>query len=111
MNFKDSTAARNAVDDMNEVEIDGCKLFVGPAQKKAERKKILEERFEKRRREQQENTQGRNLYVKHLATTMDDAGLHELFEKFGKITSAKVFSILHWSFDRDSFSGDDGRQW
>lgn len=90
INFKDADAAKKAVDEMNDLEVDGCRLYVSPAQKKAERKKLLEERFEKRRREQQENTQGRNLYVKHLAPAMDDKGLKELFEKFGTITSAKV---------------------
>ena len=90
VNFKDAEAAKKAVDDLNDTEVEGCKLYVSPAQKKAERKKILEERFEKKRREQQENTQGRNLYVKHLAPSMDDAGLMELFEKYGTITSAKV---------------------
>ena len=90
MNFKDTDAAKKAVEDLNDIEVEGCRLYVSPAQKKADRKKALEERFEKRRREQQENTQGRNLYVKHLAPSMDDAGLHELFEKYGSITSAKV---------------------
>jgi len=75
---------------MNGVEIDGCKLFVGPAQKKAERRKALEERYEKRRREQQENTRGRNLYVKHLMPSMEDDGLKDLFAKFGTVTSCKV---------------------
>lgn len=90
MNFKDTDAAKKAVEELNDYEAEGCRLYVSPAQKKADRKKALEERFEKRRREQQENTQGRNLYVKHLAPSMDDAGLHELFEKYGTITSAKV---------------------
>ena len=94
VNYKDAESAKKAVDDLNDTEVEGCKLYVSPAQKKAERKKILEERFEKKRREQQENTQGRNLYVKHLAPSMDDAGLMELFEKYGTITSAKVWLVL-----------------
>lgn len=92
VNFKDTDAAKKAVEDMNDFEVEGCKLYVSAAQKKIDRKKALEERFEKRRREQQENTQGRNLYVKHLAPLMDDAGLTELFEKYGNITSAKVMT-------------------
>lgn len=45
VNFKDATAASKAVEEMHGKEINGVKLFVGAAQKKAERKRILEERW------------------------------------------------------------------
>eukprot|EP00210_Caulerpa_lentillifera_P001678 g1613.t1 len=90
VNFKDSDSARRAVEEMNDLEVDGSKLYVTPAQRKSERKKLLEEKFEQQRREQQINTKGRNLYIKHLAPSIDNTKLIELFEKFGHITSAKI---------------------
>ncbi|GMH39880.1 hypothetical protein BSKO_07784 [Bryopsis sp. KO-2023] len=92
VNLKDPVAAAKAVKEMNGKEIDGVKVYVAAAQKKAERRKLLEERFEKRRREVQEATQGKNLYIKHLDAAVTDADLQKLFSKFGTITSAKVMS-------------------
>lgn len=92
VNFKEAEAASKAVEEMNGKELEGMKLFVGPAQKKAERKRILEERYEKRRSEFHESTKGRNLYVKHLSQTMTDEDLKKAFSKFGTITSAKIMT-------------------
>lgn len=90
VNFNDTASAGRAAEEMNNKDMGGVPLYVGPAQKKSERKKLLEDRYERRRRAQQESTQGRNLYVKHLDPAMDDEGLKRLFTKFGNITSAKV---------------------
>jgi polyadenylate-binding protein len=88
--FEDSESARKAVEALNEKEIDGKKLFVARAQKRAERLAQLRQMYEKRRLENQHKYKGVNLYVKNLDDTMTDNQLREAFEEFGTITSAKI---------------------
>lgn len=93
--FEDSAAARAAVEALNENEVEGLtepekKLFVGRAQKKAERLQSLRQSYEKRRTENQNRYKGVNLYVKNLDDTITDDQLREAFAEFGTITSAKI---------------------
>lgn len=93
--FEDAAAARAAVEALNENEVEGLtepekKLFVGRAQKKAERLQSLRQSYEKRRTENQNRYKGVNLYVKNLDDTITDDQLREAFAEFGTITSAKI---------------------
>lgn len=65
-------------------------LYVGRAQKKAERQQELKRRFEQLKMERMNRYQGVNLYVKNLDDTIDDERLRNEFKAFGTITSAKV---------------------
>eukprot|EP00742_Colponemidia_sp_Colp-10_P000090 GILJ01000100.1.p1 GENE.GILJ01000100.1~~GILJ01000100.1.p1 ORF type:complete len:623 (-),score=111.24 GILJ01000100.1:212-2080(-) len=90
INFENPEAAKKAVDDFNEKDFDGKKVFVGRAQKKAEREAELRHKFEQKKLEIQQKYQGVNLYVKNLDDQVDDDKLREEFSKFGTITSCKV---------------------
>jgi len=90
VSFETSEAARAAVEEMNEKEVDGKKLFVARAQKRAERLAQLRQQYEKRRIENQHKYKGVNLYVKNLDDSMTDSQLREAFEEYGTITSAKI---------------------
>jgi len=90
INYKIHENARQAVEEMNGKEIDGEQIYVGRAQKKAEREKELKQMFEKIKRERMSKYQGVNLYVKNLDDTIDDVRLREEFAHCGTITSAKV---------------------
>jgi len=90
VNFERHEDAKNAVDEMNEKEIDGKQLYVGKAQKKAERERELKDMFLKIQRERMSKYQGVNLYVKNLEETVDDEKLRQEFSTVGTITSAKV---------------------
>jgi len=79
-----------AVDELNMTELDGHTLFVGRAQKKAERHAELKERFERIKMDRVNRYQGVNLYVKNLDDSIDDELLRKEFSAFGSITSAKV---------------------
>lgn len=79
-----------AVDTLNGKDMDGRELYVGRAQKKAERHAELKERFERLKMERINRYQGVNLYVKNLDDTIDDEYLRKEFSQFGTITSAKV---------------------
>lgn len=103
--FEDSESARSAVDEMNGKKIEGVskedtELFVGRAQKKAERQQTLRSSYEKKRVENQNRYKGVNLYVKNLDDSITDDQLREAFADFGTITSAKVM--------RDDKSGNKG---
>lgn len=65
-------------------------LYVGRAQKKAERQQELRRKFELLKMERLNRYQGVNLYVKNLDDSIDDERLRKEFTPFGTITSAKV---------------------
>ncbi|XP_071441749.1 polyadenylate-binding protein 1A isoform X2 [Hetaerina americana] len=88
--FEEPEAAEKAVDEMNGKDLNGKLLYVGRAQKKAERQQELKRRFEQLKIERLNRYQGVNLYVKNLDDTIDDERLRKEFSPFGTITSAKV---------------------
>ena len=65
-------------------------MYVGRAQKKAERQAELKDRFERLKLERIHRYQGVNLYVKNLDDTIDDERLRMEFSQYGTITSARV---------------------
>merc|ERR1719230_2071624 len=92
VSFEDSEAAEKAVDELNGVEMFGKTLYVGRAQKKAERQQELKKKFEQLKLERLNRYQGVNLYVKNLDDTIDDERLRKEFAPYGTITSAKVMN-------------------
>ena len=89
--FEDPDAAEQAVIELNGREIsEGKCMYVGRAQKKAERQQELKRKFEQLKIERLNRYQGVNLYVKNLDDTIDDERLRKEFTPFGTITSAKV---------------------
>lgn len=90
VSFEDAETAQRAVDELNGKDIDGRELYVGRAQKKAERQAELKEKFERMKLERINRYQGVNLYVKNLDDNIDDERLRKEFSQFGTITSAKV---------------------
>lgn len=92
VSFEDAETAQRAVEELNGKDIDGRELYVGRAQKKAERQAELKEKFERMKLERINRYQGVNLYVKNLDDNIDDERLRKEFSQFGTITSAKVMS-------------------
>merc|ERR1712168_611565 len=90
VSFEDSESAERAVEELNGQEINGKMLYVGRAQKKAERQMELKKKFEQLKMERLNRYQGVNLYVKNLDDTIDDERLRKEFSPYGTITSAKV---------------------
>ncbi|KAL1492853.1 hypothetical protein ABEB36_011033 [Hypothenemus hampei] len=94
--FESPEAAEAAVEALNGKElVEGKPLYVGRAQKKAERQQELKRRFEALKMERLNRYQGVNLYVKNLDDTIDDERLRKEFAPFGTITSAKVMMEEH----------------
>ncbi|KRX45861.1 Polyadenylate-binding protein 1, partial [Trichinella murrelli] len=93
VSFENPEDAEAAVKEMNEYQLpSGKKLYVGRAQKKAERQAELKRRYEMLKLERIQQYEGVNLYLKNLDDSVDDAQLRKAFEKFGVITSAKVMT-------------------
>ncbi|XP_041526619.1 polyadenylate-binding protein 1-like [Microtus oregoni] len=92
VNFEKHEEAQKAVDHMNGKDVKGQQLFVGRAQKRAERQSELKRRFEQMKQERQNRYQGVNLYVKNLDDSINDERLKEVFSAYGVITSAKVMT-------------------
>ena len=90
VNYVRHEDAARAVDELNESDVRGQKLYVGRAQKKHEREEELRKQYEAARQEKSAKYQGVNLYVKNLADEVDDEELRKIFEPYGAITSAKV---------------------
>jgi polyadenylate-binding protein len=96
INFAEPEDAQRAVDKFNNLTLEGAEspLYVGRAQKKRERVKLLQQEFESKRRAQDAKYQGVNLYVKHLDESVTEDMLREAFEKnnYGTITSVKIMT-------------------
>lgn len=90
VSFEEPTAAEKAVTEMNNQEIDGRVLYVGRAQKRAERQAELKDKFDRLKQDRVNRYQGVNLYVKNLDDNIDDERLRKEFSQFGTITSARV---------------------
>lgn len=95
VSFEDPENAEKAVEELNAKELGGKQLYVGRAQKKAERQAELKRRFEQLKLERMSRYQGVNLYVKNLDDAIDDERLRKEFSPFGTITSAKVMTDAH----------------
>ncbi|OAX41953.1 polyadenylate binding protein [Rhizopogon vinicolor AM-OR11-026] len=90
VNYASHDEAQRAVDGLHDTEINGKKLFVSRAQKKAEREEELRRSYEQAKMEKLSKYAGVNLYVKNLEDDVDDEKLRAEFEPFGAITSCKV---------------------
>ena len=91
VSFNSPDEAEKACQSLNGKEMpSGKTLYVGRAQKRAERQAELKRRFEALKQERINKYQGVNLYVKNLDDTIDDERLQKEFSAFGTITSAKV---------------------
>ncbi|KAF5315514.1 hypothetical protein D9611_004746 [Ephemerocybe angulata] len=90
VNYEKHEEAAKAVEELNDTDFLGKKLFVARAQKKAEREEELRKSYEMAKMEKLSKYQGVNLYIKNLDDDMDDEKLRGEFEAFGTITSCKV---------------------
>uniref|UniRef100_A0A8C1RS88 Polyadenylate-binding protein n=1 Tax=Cyprinus carpio TaxID=7962 RepID=A0A8C1RS88_CYPCA len=90
--FEKHSDARRAVEELNQTELSGRKVFVGRAQKRRERQTELKRRFEQIQQERITRCQGVNLYVKNLSDSVDSERLLREFSPYGNITSAKVMT-------------------
>ncbi|WAR16311.1 PABP4-like protein [Mya arenaria] len=93
VSYEEPEAAERAVTEMNNKDLtEGKILYVGRAQKRAERQAELKDKFDRLKQERMNRYQGVNLYVKNLDDTIDDERLRKEFSQFGTITSARVMS-------------------
>jgi len=90
--FENHDDAERACAELNNKEYNGKSIYVGRAQKKAERQAELKHKFDRMKQERIQRYQGVNLYVKNLDDSITDDLLREHFSQFGSITSAKVMT-------------------
>uniref|UniRef100_A0A5B7BD69 Polyadenylate-binding protein n=1 Tax=Davidia involucrata TaxID=16924 RepID=A0A5B7BD69_DAVIN len=90
VDFESHEEAKKAVQALNGALLGLEKLFVGKAQKKAEREELLKREYKEMLNRFSEKSKASNLYVKNLDVSVDDRKLQEHFSAFGKVTSAKV---------------------
>jgi len=102
VSFAEHEGAAAAVEELNgkvfKTVIDGeevdKELYVGRAQKKAERMKELSAKFESLKMDRIAKFQGVNLYVKNLDDAVTDDILRTEFSSMGTITSARVMKNM-----------------
>ncbi|XP_027366152.1 polyadenylate-binding protein 3 [Abrus precatorius] len=96
VNFQSPDSAAAAVERLNETTMNDDKvLYVGRAQRKAEREAELKAKFEQERINRFDKLKGANLYLKNLDDSFSDEKLKNLFSEFGTITSCKVMLDSH----------------
>lgn len=94
VNFQSPDSAAAAVEKLNGTMLNDKLIYVGRAQKKAEREAELRAKIKLKRLSKYEKLKGANLYVKNLDDSINDERLKELFSEFGTVSSCKVVSIL-----------------
>jgi len=102
VSYADHDGAVNAIEGLNGKEftstINGeevtLEMFVGRAQKKAERERELRAKFEAEKMDRISKFQGVNLYVKNLDDAVTDDILRDEFSTMGTITSARVMKDM-----------------
>lgn len=98
VNFAEHESAISAIESLNGSEVDTVvdgeqikqELYVGKAQKKVERQRELQAKFEAQKMDRITKFQGVNLYVKNLDDSVTDDMLRDEFSAMGTITSARV---------------------
>lgn len=90
VNFESPEDAKKAVEAMNGAQLGSKVLFVGRAQKRAEREQLLRRQYEEKRSEWIQKFQGSNVYVKNLTDSVDEDVLETHFSAYGNIVSLKV---------------------
>lgn len=80
VHFETGEAARCAIEKVNGMLLNGKKVYVGKFIPRRERMQQLGDKYKK----------FTNVYVKNFNDDLDDDKLRQVFEKFGKIASAKV---------------------
>ncbi|KAK8524873.1 hypothetical protein V6N13_015871 [Hibiscus sabdariffa] len=93
VSFQSPDDAKAALEAMNGVPIGSKNLFVGRAQNKAERTRLLKHKYKDEFGRRFEKFKASNLYVKNLNVSIDDKRLQDLFGRFGQITSARVMRL------------------
>lgn len=102
VNFADHESAMAAIEGLNgrkfKTVVDGeeieQEIFVGRAQKKAERERELRAKYEAEKMDRISKFQGVNLYIKNLDDTVTDDQLRDEFSVMGTITSARVMKDM-----------------
>uniref|UniRef100_A0A2K5C2G8 RRM domain-containing protein n=1 Tax=Aotus nancymaae TaxID=37293 RepID=A0A2K5C2G8_AOTNA len=82
VHFETQEAAESAIEKMNGMLLNDCKVFVGPFKSRKER----EAEFEARAKE------FTNVYIKNFGDDMDNECLKNLFGKFGPVLNVKVMT-------------------
>ncbi|KAL8578418.1 Polyadenylate-binding protein 1 [Nucella lapillus] len=82
VHFETEEAARQAIEKVNGMLLNGKKVFVGRFIPRKERLLLLGDKLRK----------FNNVYIKNFGDDLDDDKLKQLFEPFGKIISAKVMT-------------------
>jgi len=98
-NHEDAIAAVEALNGKKyTTNIDGeeveREMYVGRAQKKAERERELRAKYEAEKMDRISKFQGVNLYVKNLDDSVTDDQLRDEFSAMGTITSARVMKDM-----------------
>ncbi|KAK3600533.1 hypothetical protein CHS0354_036091 [Potamilus streckersoni] len=82
--FETEEAARNAIEKVNGMLLNGKKVFVGRFMNRRERMEMMGNKVKK----------FNNVYLRNLSEDVDDNGLRDMFEPYGKIISTKVMTTF-----------------
>ena len=85
VHFETEEAARNAIEKVNGMLLNGKKVFVGRFMNRRERLEILGDKMKK----------FNNVYIKNFGDEMGEEELKDLFEPYGKLVSVKIMSDIN----------------
>ncbi|CAM9707512.1 unnamed protein product [Chrysoparadoxa australica] len=98
VNFDEHESALKAVEALDGTSVgegeDARDLVVCRAQKKSERQRELQQKYDQLKMERMNKYQGVNLYVKNLDETVTEEQVREAFGAHGTITSARIMKDM-----------------
>ncbi|WOG89340.1 hypothetical protein DCAR_0208578 [Daucus carota subsp. sativus] len=117
VDFNSHEDAKKAMETLNGSVIGSNKLYVGKAQRKAERKDHLVYTNKDLLNYHTQKLKASNLFVKNLNISIDDRKLEQIFGAYGKVTSARVmrhdngfskgFGFVNFSTAEDAMTAVD----
>ena len=84
VHFETEEAARNAIEKVNGMLLNGKKVFVGRFMNRRERLEILGDKMKR----------FNNVYIKNFGDEMSEDEMKDMFEPFGKLISVKIMSDI-----------------
>jgi RNA recognition motif-containing protein len=88
--FETDEEARNAVESLNGLEINGKKIYAQPLQSKFERKQLIQNQKRESNTKLNEQYHLCNLHIRNIPDTATEDDLRKTFEKFGNIKNLKI---------------------
>ena len=101
--FTTEEDAKNAIEKLDGLDVNGQKLYAQPLQSKYERKQLIENQIRESNLRLNEQYHLCNLHIRNIPYSVTEDDLRKIFEKFGNIKSLKIEKYILETKEGDKF--------